>query len=116
MLATRPRAAPASRLESDRPDIHLLIQPLALRERLPLGARAARVVARTRREVVDILDGEDDRLLVVVGPCSIHDPRAALEYARRLSVLADELRHELRIVMRVFCEKPRTTVGWIRID
>jgi 3-deoxy-7-phosphoheptulonate synthase len=100
MLATAP--------PSSRP----LIPPVALLERLPLGGAAAALVARTRQEVVDILDGLDDRLVVVVGPCSIHDPAAALEYARRLSALADELAPELRLVMRVYCEKPRTTVGW----
>ena len=63
-----------------------------------------------------ILRGEDDRLVVVVGPCSIHDPGAALEYARRLAPLADELADDLRIVMRVYFEKPRTTVGWKGLD
>src|SRR5206468_1172069 len=62
--------------------------------------------------VTRVLRGEDDRLLVIVGPCSIHDPVAGLDYARRLQKLADELGHDLRIVMRVYFEKPRTTVGW----
>ena len=86
--------------------------PAILVERLPLPAEGAVTVQRTRREVSDILRGVDDRLIVVVGPCSIHDPGAALDYARRLAPLADELAGELRIVMRVYFEKPRTTVGW----
>jgi 3-deoxy-7-phosphoheptulonate synthase len=82
-----------------------------LRE-LPLPDASAELVASSRGEVVDILNGEDDRLLVVVGPCSIHDPEAAMDYARRLKTVADELRDDLCIVMRVYFEKPRTTVGW----
>jgi 3-deoxy-7-phosphoheptulonate synthase len=70
------------------------------------------IVARGRRSVGAILDGVDDRLLVVVGPCSIHDPAAALDYAQRLARVADRHRRELAIVMRVYFEKPRTTVGW----
>src|SRR5829696_1115530 len=81
-------------------------------ERLPLPAEGAVTVHRTRQEVSRIVRGADDRLIVVVGPCSIHDPGAALDYARRLAPLADELAGELRIVMRVYFEKPRTTVGW----
>ena len=65
-----------------------------------------------RGQIHDVLRGADDRLVVVVGPCSIHDPDAALDYARRLKPLADELCHDLVIVMRVYFEKPRTTVGW----
>ncbi|CAJ1585092.1 3-deoxy-7-phosphoheptulonate synthase [[Mycobacterium] wendilense] len=79
---------------------------------LPLGARRAERVARDRDEVADILAGRDDRLLVVVGPCSVHDPAAALEYASRLAKIAAELGDRLKIVMRVYFEKPRTTVGW----
>jgi 3-deoxy-7-phosphoheptulonate synthase len=89
-----------------------LIPPAILMEELPLSPEGAVVVSRTRAEVVDILDGRDDRLLVVVGPCSVHDPSAALEYARRLLQPARELARDLRIVMRVYFEKPRTTVGW----
>jgi 3-deoxy-7-phosphoheptulonate synthase len=96
------------RIESIRP----LISPALLLEHLPLSAEASVTVARTRREVIDILDGRDGRLVVVVGPCSIHDADAGLEYARRLGRLAPELEDELRIVMRVYYEKPRTTVGW----
>ena len=79
---------------------------------LPLSGTAAELVSRSRAEVRDVLTGKDDRLVVVVGPCSIHDPQAALDYASRLAPLADELKDDLVIVMRVYFEKPRTTVGW----
>lgn len=78
----------------------------------PLGARRAERVARDRDEVADIVAGRDDRLLVVVGPCSVHDPVAALDYASRLAKVAGELSEQLKIVMRVYFEKPRTTIGW----
>ncbi|EHI10406.1 3-deoxy-7-phosphoheptulonate synthase [Mycolicibacterium thermoresistibile] len=78
----------------------------------PLGARRAELVARDRDEIADILAGRDDRLLAVVGPCSVHDPAAALDYASRLVKVAEELRDDLKVVMRVYFEKPRTTVGW----
>ena len=96
------------RIESIRP----LIPPAILVEQLPLPAASALLVTRARRALVSILNGEDDRLIVVVGPCSIHDPDAAFEYARRLKGLADELADDLCIVMRAYFEKPRTTVGW----
>src|SRR3712207_9374272 len=89
-----------------------LLPPAILLEELPLTAEGSVAVSRTRAEVVDILDGRDDRLIVVVGPCSVHDPSAALEYARPLDESAHELARDLRIVMRVYFEKPRTTVGW----
>jgi 3-deoxy-7-phosphoheptulonate synthase len=89
-----------------------LLPPAILMEELPLPPEGAVLVSQTRAEVVDILDGRDDRLVVVVGPCSVHDPSAALEYARRLNECAHELAPDLRIVMRVYFEKPRTTVGW----
>ncbi|GAB2483105.1 3-deoxy-7-phosphoheptulonate synthase [Promicromonospora xylanilytica] len=79
---------------------------------LPLGARRGELVASSRAAVRDVLAGRDDRLLVIVGPCSVHDPAAALEYAGRLAQAADELSGELVVVMRVYFEKPRTTVGW----
>lgn len=78
----------------------------------PLGARRAERVARDRDEIADILAGRDDRLLVVVGPCSVHDPAAALDYASRLAPIAERLGDRLKIVMRVYFEKPRTTIGW----
>ncbi|QNM98953.1 3-deoxy-7-phosphoheptulonate synthase [Chitinimonas koreensis] len=86
--------------------------PAELRERLPLSERAAATVQAGRRVLRDILDRSDPRLFVVVGPCSIHDPAAGLEYARRLRRLADELGDTLFLVMRAYFEKPRTTVGW----
>ncbi len=79
---------------------------------LPLDARLAEVVGRGRDEVRAMMDGVDDRLLVIVGPCSIHDPKAGLEYARRLVSQAERHREDLLIVMRTYFEKPRTTVGW----
>lgn len=79
---------------------------------LPLDARSAAVVDRGRDEVRAIMDGVDDRLLVIVGPCSIHDPKAGLEYARRLVSQAEKHKEDLLIVMRTYFEKPRTTVGW----
>src|SRR5881397_3926130 len=95
-------------VESIRP----LLPPAILLEELPLHELGSLVVGRAREEVIRVLTGEDDRLLVVVGPCSIHDPAAGLDYARRLKQAADELRRDLRLVMRVYFEKPRTTVGW----
>ncbi|AYY14214.1 3-deoxy-7-phosphoheptulonate synthase [Actinobacteria bacterium YIM 96077] len=86
--------------------------PRQLLEELPLDDRHAATVRTSRDEVRSIVSGDDDRLLVVVGPCSIHDPDAALDYARRLAPVARELDDDLRIVMRVYFEKPRTTVGW----
>ncbi|WP_104204764.1 3-deoxy-7-phosphoheptulonate synthase, partial [Billgrantia saliphila] len=86
--------------------------PGELRQRLPLTAPLAERLRAQRRAVHDIVAGRDDRLLVVVGPCSIHDPRAALEYARRLAELTPRVEDRLLPVMRVYVEKPRTTVGW----
>ncbi|PXW26869.1 UNVERIFIED_CONTAM: 3-deoxy-D-arabinoheptulosonate-7-phosphate synthase [Williamsia faeni] len=86
--------------------------PDAVRAELPLTDRRAAVVQQDRDEIADILAGRDDRLLVIVGPCSVHDTVAALDYARRLAPLAVEHADRLKIVMRVYFEKPRTTVGW----
>ncbi len=88
-----------------------LVAPVDLLGDLPLGDERAAVVMKGREEVRAILDREDERLLVVVGPCSVHDPEAALDYARRLAELAGSLDH-LLIAMRVYFEKPRTTTGW----
>src|SRR5262245_26098561 len=96
------------RVESIRP----LLPPAILLEELPLSEDASQVITAAPDEVASILTGTDDRLVVVVGPCSVHDPAAAGEYARRLKQLSDELAADLRIVMRVYFEKPRTTVGW----
>jgi 3-deoxy-7-phosphoheptulonate synthase len=96
------------RVESIRP----LLPPAILLEELPLLNGAAATVRRGRQELHRILDGEDDRLFVVVGPCSIHDPEAALDYAHRLLEAGAELRDDLCLVMRAYFEKPRTTIGW----
>ncbi len=79
---------------------------------LPLSDRAAQVVTEGRRTLQDILDRKDPRIFVVVGPCSIHDPVAGIDYARRLKALADEVSDTLVLVMRVYFEKPRTSTGW----
>ncbi len=86
--------------------------PKTVRSELPITPSASRTVFETRRAIQKILDDEDDRMLVIVGPCSIHDPKAAVEYAGRLKKLREELADDLLIVMRVYFEKPRTTVGW----
>jgi 3-deoxy-7-phosphoheptulonate synthase len=89
-----------------------LLAPAILAEEIPLTDAAAAVVASGRRSLEAILDGRDARLAVIVGPCSIHDPQAALDYARQLKPLADAVSDRLLVVMRVYFEKPRTTVGW----
>src|SRR5690554_319704 len=86
--------------------------PAVLRQRLPLSDLLAQQVSAQRQAVRDILHGDDPRLLVVVGPCSIHDADAALDYARRLADLAPEVADQMLLVMRAYIEKPRTTVGW----
>lgn len=89
-----------------------LPSPRVLREEIPLSPEVAQTVRDGRTTIENILTGQDGRFLAIVGPCSIHDPRAALDYARRLAKLRHELRDQLEIVMRVYFEKPRTTVGW----
>jgi 3-deoxy-7-phosphoheptulonate synthase len=89
-----------------------LVSPADLLEELPLGDEQAQVVVAGRSEVHAILSGVDDRLLVVVGPCSVHDVEATVEYAERLAAEADVLKAELCVAMRVYFEKPRTTTGW----
>jgi len=86
--------------------------PHAVKAELPLSERAAGLVASTREHVRDMLAGRNQRLLAVVGPCSIHDPAAALEYGRLLMPLRERLKDRVEIVMRVYFEKPRTTIGW----
>ncbi|WP_298040800.1 3-deoxy-7-phosphoheptulonate synthase [uncultured Microbacterium sp.] len=98
-------------------DLHVakfttLPTPAELSETLPIGDERTALVARTRDEVRAIMNGQDDRLLVVAGPCSIHDTEAGLEYAGRLMMEAEKHRDDLLIVMRTYFEKPRTTVGW----
>ncbi|MCD5996402.1 3-deoxy-7-phosphoheptulonate synthase [Pseudomonas sp. CDFA 602] len=89
-----------------------LPNPLELKLQLPLSVALAEQVSAHRRAIKAILDGQDSRLLVVVGPCSLHDPRSALEYAERLAALAAEVSDQMLLVMRAYVEKPRTTVGW----
>ncbi len=91
---------------------HTLLSPTQLHDDIPATARATNTVSAARSTLANILSGRDPRLFVVVGPCSIHDSKAAMEYAQRLKVLADEVADQLFIVMRVYFEKPRTTVGW----
>lgn len=86
--------------------------PSAVKAELPLSDRASGLVALTRERIRDILQGRDRRLLVVVGPCSIHDPAAAIEYGRLLAPVRERLKDRLEVVMRVYFEKPRTTIGW----
>ncbi|WP_163576541.1 3-deoxy-7-phosphoheptulonate synthase [Halomonas faecis] len=90
----------------------VLVTPEALKQEIPLSETAERTVIEGRQTIQNILNGSDPRLLVVIGPCSIHDVDAALDYARRLRRLADEVKDSLYVVMRVYFEKPRTTVGW----
>ena len=89
-----------------------LLSPAALFLEQPLGAAQSQTVEATRAEVRAVLDGADDRLLVVTGPCSVHDPKAALDYAARLAELRARYAEDLLIVMRVYFEKPRTVTGW----
>ncbi|CAM3780392.1 3-deoxy-7-phosphoheptulonate synthase [Bordetella sputigena] len=89
-----------------------LISPALLLDELPVSPAIQDLVERTRASIADVLHAQDDRLVVVVGPCSIHDHDQAMDYARLLKTAADELSDDLLIVMRVYFEKPRTTVGW----
>jgi 3-deoxy-7-phosphoheptulonate synthase len=90
----------------------LLPSPEEIRRLLPASEMALATVAEGRKVIRDILDGKDSRLFIVIGPCSIHDPKAALEYAQRLKKLAEQVNDKFFLVMRVYFEKPRTTVGW----
>lgn len=92
--------------------VQALITPAQLKAEMPLSDRAREIVLSGRQTVRDILDGRDNRLFMVVGPCSIHDPVAAHDYADRLKALSDKVKDTIFIVMRVYFEKPRTTVGW----
>jgi len=92
--------------------IHSLVSPHTLMDEIPLSAASEDFVTRSRTAAEDILTGRSDRLLVVAGPCSIHDPKSAIEYATKLKAARDKYEGELELVMRVYFEKPRTTVGW----
>lgn len=98
-------------------DVHIskikeLLPPVALLEKFPASEKASEVVFQGRKSIQDILNDRDDKLLVVIGPCSIHDPKAALEYGEKLLALREKYKDNLEVVMRVYFEKPRTTVGW----
>jgi 3-deoxy-7-phosphoheptulonate synthase len=90
----------------------ILITPKQLKAKIPVSDRANAVISESRQVIQNILDGSDKRIFAVVGPCSIHDTEAAIDYAKRLKVLADKVSDTVYIVMRVYFEKPRTTVGW----
>jgi 3-deoxy-7-phosphoheptulonate synthase len=110
MLIHRPMSIPLDdvRIASTRQ----LIAPTILMEEVPVSPEAESTVAKARQEIADILAGRDNRVLAIVGPCSIHDPKAALEYADHLIELAAEVAEDVLVIMRVYFEKPRTTVGW----
>src|SRR5215471_8114561 len=93
-------------------EIKELVTPASVMREFPLSENAAKLTYETRQAIHRILEGKDDRLLVIIGPCSIHDPIAAMEYAKNLKLEKDRLASDLLIVMRVYFEKPRTTVGW----
>jgi 3-deoxy-7-phosphoheptulonate synthase len=111
MVHTRPEQTTGVR-DTRIARVSPLTTPIDLLERLPLEPDLADVVLHGRDDVTAVLDGADDRLLVVVGPCSVHDPDAALDYARRLADQAARLGDDLLVAMRVYFEKPRTTTGW----
>ncbi|MDH0747732.1 3-deoxy-7-phosphoheptulonate synthase [Pseudomonas sp. GD03842] len=100
------------RLMDTHPAPLRLPSTMALKHQLPLTSELTQQIARHRQSVRAILNGEDSRLLVVVGPCSLHDPLSALEYAERLANLATDVSDQMLLVMRAYVEKPRTTVGW----
>jgi 3-deoxy-7-phosphoheptulonate synthase len=89
-----------------------IIAPTDLRQVFPISVNSGECVSNSRAAITKILKGEDSRLMVVVGPCSIHDPKGAMEYAERLAALSKEVSDQLLLIMRVYFEKPRTTVGW----
>lgn len=93
-------------------NIRPILPPACLMEELPTSRAVDRTVVSTRKQISDIVNMRDDRVIAVVGPCSIHDVKAAMEYARNLKALSDELQNDILIIMRVYFEKPRTTIGW----
>jgi 3-deoxy-7-phosphoheptulonate synthase len=90
----------------------VVLPPVFIEEEMPITDAASATVFQSRKEICNVLAGEDKRLIAIVGPCSIHDTKAALEYAKRLKRVTDEVSNELIVVMRVYFEKPRTTIGW----
>ena len=112
-VGTRHGTRDTTRIDDTRIDaVRPLVTPALLMEKLPGSQRALSLVEQSRQALSRVLQGSDDRLIVVVGPCSIHDPVAGMDYARRLKALADEVGDTLQLIMRVYFEKPRTTVGW----
>jgi 3-deoxy-7-phosphoheptulonate synthase len=107
-----PGAAPEPTRDLRVVSLRPLVSPALLTDDLPLDARGAHLVRTSRDDIVRILNWQDDRLFVIVGPCSVHHCGAALEYARRLAAFAERAADDLCIVMRVYFEKPRTTLGW----
>ena len=93
-------------------EIREVVAPNTVHDECPITEEGSKTVFEAREAIHKILHGEDDRLLVITGPCSVHDTGAALEYARKLKAVAEELTDDLVVVMRVYFEKPRTTVGW----
>lgn len=89
-----------------------LVPPQILQMDIPLPLQSKKTIARGRRDAANILSRKDDRLIIIVGPCSIHDPNAAIEYGQKLLKIKNELSENLVIIMRAYFEKPRTTVGW----
>lgn len=109
---TTPGISTADLDEQRTVQISPLVAPSTIRAEYAPDAVVAATVRSGRADTVNILNGADDRLIVVVGPCSVHDPAAAMDYARRLAAKAEELRDDVHVVMRVYFEKPRTTLGW----
>ena len=107
-----PVAAPVATSNLRIRSLEPLVPPARLCNLLPLGPAAAATILAGRRNVEQVLSGDDPRVIAVVGPCSIHDPAAARDYAARLKGVADRVADRLLVVMRVYFEKPRTTVGW----
>ena len=99
-------------LDTNIDSSQVLMSPLQIKEKLPLSEEAVKTVWQGRQDIQNILDGKDARKFIILGPCSIHDTEAAKEYAQKVKALADQVRDKLLIVMRVYFEKPRTTVGW----
>ena len=108
-----PALKPSRSLENTRVrQLKRLVAPKVIKKEAPARGASLETVVRGREEAQAILQGRDARLLAIVGPCSIHDPEGALDYARRLAALRHELKDSVCIFMRVYFEKPRTTVGW----
>src|ERR1035437_1537347 len=112
MHATRKRAMFHTTEDLRIKMTRVVLPPVFLEEERPTTEDASATISDARNEIIDILNGSDSRLLVLVGPCSIHDPKAARDYAALLKGAIQEFSADLRIVMRVYFEKPRTTIGW----